>query len=131
YGVFLCVAGCAAIVLAISGYASSSSSPTVGAAGCTDLISRLPPATGLSRDPVELATSNDIAKLPAAGSASQFIVQVTSLHTPDDYLANSHVADKRGRAAVMERDGFRGGVDVVYGSGKYSYNAFEIGSAHV
>jgi hypothetical protein len=115
----------AVIVIVLLAGCGGCSNGTSSRASCPDVAKDLAPPTRLSVDPIALASSNEIANLPAAGEAPRAIVQLRSLRTPEAYLADAPlVTDAQDRIAVMRRDGFRTGVDVEYGSDNLGYSLF-------
>jgi hypothetical protein len=73
------------------------------------------------QDPNALAAENAIATLPAPGIGPRVVVAIQQLVTPEDYVATAVLPDPQARIAVMQRDGFRGGVHVSYASGPDNY----------
>ena len=56
-----------------------------------------------------------------SGLAPRTVQSSQPLRTPQDYLAIASLADPQGRLAILNRDGFRTGVQVEYASGDQSY----------
>ena len=75
-------------------------------------------------DPIEVATSNALAPLPVPGLADRTVVNTVVLADPEAYLNDAVIPDPQARLAVMQRDGFRGGVEVDYRSGSDKYGVF-------
>jgi len=68
-----------------------------------------------------MATTNQLAALPVAGLAQRSIKGVIDYPTPESYLSSAQGMDTEARRAAMNRDGFRGGINVAYSSGPDSY----------
>lgn len=93
-------------------------------AQCESVYNRISRPTNLAlRDPVSFVQQNRLARLPVRGLATRKISDLGLLKTPDDYVASAVLADPEARIALMERDGFRGGINVGFVSGPDHYGA--------
>jgi hypothetical protein len=108
--------------LTVSASATDTPPPLTGQ--CASVYDRISRPTKLAlRDPVAFVQQNRLARLPVPGLAPRQISDSSPLTTPEDYVASAVLADPQARIDLMERDGFRGGINIGFVSGPDHYGA--------